>query len=322
MGVKKGDRIAILSFNCSQFLEIYLGLAKIGAWAVPLNFRLVGRELAYALNDSESSMLFLGEEFKDMVDSMRDDLETVETFILMDGEIEGDLMSYEEMVQSSHETEPQVEVGMDDIQMFCYTSGTTGFPKGAMLSHGNLIWNSINMNLAWGVTPNDVTVCAAPLFHTGALHCVALPTFHVGGTTIIFKNYDPLETLEAVQREQVTNMVLLTSMWIMIGELPDLESYDVSSVRWGLCGGSVLPTNTAEKLGKIFKGGFIAGYGLTEASPGVTMLEPRFFEGRPDSIGKSIPHVDVRLVNDDGQDVKVGEVGEIIVRGPNVFKGY
>lgn len=322
LGVKKGDRIAILSFNCSQFLEIYFGLAKLGAWAVPLNFRLVGRELTYALNDSKSSMLFIGEEFIDLTNEIRGDLETVEKYILIEGEPRDDLLSYEELLETSHDAEPGVEVDMEDIQMLCYTSGTTGFPKGAMLSHGNLIWNSINMNFAWGVTPDDVTVCAAPLFHTGALHCVAFPTFHTGGTTIVFKQFDPREVMEAIQRERVTNMVMLTSMWILMGELPDLESYDMSSVRWGLCGGSVLPTNTAEKLGKIFEGGFIAGYGLTEASPGVTMLEPKYFEGRPDSIGKAIPHVDVRLVNDQDQEVEVGEIGELIVRGHNVFKGY
>ncbi len=322
MGVKKGDRIAILSFNCSQFLEVYFGLAKLGAWAVPLNFRLVGRELIYALNDSESSILFLGDEFKEIVSEIRPELDTVKKYILMEGEPEGDLLDYEELIQSSHEAEPDIPVDMDDIQMLCYTSGTTGFPKGAMLSHGNLIWNSINMNFGWGVTPDDVSICAAPLFHTGALHCVAFPTFHTGGTTIVFKNFDPKETIEAVQRERVTSMLMLTSMWIMLAELPDLESYDVSSVRWGLCGGSVLPTNTAEKLGRIFGNVFIAGYGLTEASPGVSMLSPQYFEGRPDSIGKPIPHVEVRIVNEQDQDVEVGEVGEIIVRGHNVFKGY
>jgi acyl-CoA synthetase (AMP-forming)/AMP-acid ligase II len=322
MGAKKGDRIAMLSSNCPQFLETYFALAKLGAWAVPLNFRLVGRELVYALNDSSSTTLFLGEEFKEVVHEIRGDLETVEHFILIEGEIEGDLLDYEQLIQSSHDAEPDVPVDQDDIQMLCYTSGTTGFPKGAMLSHGNLIWNSINMNFGWGVTPDDVSICAAPLFHTGALHCVAFPTFHVGGTTIVFRNFDPTETIQAVERERVTSMLMLTSMWIMLAELPDLESYNVSSVRWCLCGGSVLPTNTAQKLGRVFKEGFIAAYGLTEASPGVSMLSPEFFEGRPDSIGKPFPHVDVRLVDDQDQDVAVGETGEIIVRGPNVFKGY
>lgn len=322
MGVEKGDRVAILSYNCPQFLEIYFALAKLGAWAVPLNFRLIGRELAYTLNDSESSILFLGEEFKEIVASIRGELNTVKSYILMEGKPEGDLIGYEEFLDSSYDIEPDVVVDMDDIQMLCYTSGTTGFPKGAMLSHGNLIWNSINMNFALGVTPDDVSVCAAPLFHTGALHCVAFPTLHAGGTTIIFKNYDPRETIEAVQQKRVTSLLMLTSMWIMLAELPDLESYDVSSVRWCLCGGSVLPTNTAEKLGRIFKEGFVAGYGLTEASPGVSMLSPRYFKGRPDSIGKPIPHVNVRIVDEQGKDVAPGEVGEITVKGPNVFKGY
>ncbi len=322
-GFKKGDHIAVLLFNCPQFLEAYFALAKLGIVMIPLNFRLHGKELEYIINDSEAKALLFGEAFRETIGSIQPGLPRIRDFILIGRETPAKIIAYEELIAQSSPAEPDTpEIHLEDHQLIFYTSGTTGRPKGAIHTHESTLWNSADQIISLGLQSSDIHLTVAPLFHVGGLNDLNICMFHMGGTVVLRERFDARETLETIQKEKITTLFAVPSMVHMILEMPDIDSYDTGSLRIVFTGGAPFPVVTIRKFFKHFRANFIQAYGLTEGISVSTFLEPEKAIEKIGSIGKPFYGVELRVVNEQGKDVAPGEIGEIIQKGTHVMKGY
>ncbi len=318
MGVGKGDKVAYLLYNCSEFAEISFALSKIGALSVPLNFRLREDEIAYIVENSDSSLLFFGPEFKETVAKLLPRLRGVKKTIQV-----GETSEYEELLNSSSPQEPSVLVDEEDEHSIMYTSGTTGFPKGAVHTHKSRIWNSLNMLVDTGLRASDVFAITTPLFHIAAGHTMLLSTIFIGGTVIILREFSLPEFFEVIQMEKVTAFFAVPTIFARILDHPNLRDYDLRSLRVLFTGGAVISVELKEKLISAFPQATVDDLmGLTEGGPLTTFLPHRDAFRRPGSVGRAHFSQMVRVVNKNGEGVRGEEVGEIIVKGPAVMKGY
>jgi len=315
-GIGHGDRVALLLPTSLETVEAVLATARIGAIAVPLNFRLVARDLAFMLRDSGSRMLLWDPEFAALAEGLRaEQLPTELDWVCTGAE-------YEALVASgaTDEPTPPAPVGQDTPHLIMYTAGTTGLPKGVVLTHGNTFWQTINaVNL--GLLPGAVGLNVLPLFHVGGLNGSVMPVLFIGGSVVLQRQFNPLETLALIAQHKVQGMVGVPAIFQMLAAMPTFASTDLSSVIAFTSGGAPLPMHTIELYkarGILFR----QGYGLTEAAPGVTGMEPQDAYVKPGSVGRPCHHTDVRIVNAAGRDCARGEQGEILVAGPNVMPGY
>ncbi len=325
MGVKIGDRVAGLMYNCPQFIELYFAISKIGAVLVPLNFRLVARELNYALDDSGACTLIVGREFLETIETMRPGLKTVKNLVLMDSAPPEGMMAYEDLLARYPEEEPRVEVGLEDKHLIVYTSGTTGMPKGTLYTHQTTCWNSIDQITDFGFTASDIVLANGPLYHVASIIILTMPMFHVGGSVVLMPStgFDPRNVVSLIEEEKVTITVLFPIMLKEILRVENLGDYDTSSLRYLFVGGEPVPLSTLEGAMKSFPGAkVIQGYGLTEGSPMAAYLPWEHAMSKLGSVGKAVAHLEVRLVDGEGSDVTPGQVGEIWTRGPAVSEGY
>jgi acyl-CoA synthetase (AMP-forming)/AMP-acid ligase II len=323
---RPGDKVAILSFNSTQVLEIALGLAKVGMVYTPINYRFTPHELPYVLNDSEASILFVGPEFIDTIESIRKELKNLKLMVPIEGQ-ESQPVTYEKLLQGSVIKEPEITVKEEDLYAIFYTSGTTGNPKGVMLTHKNVLSMLVNHIYHYEFGPNDVIVHIMPLYHTMQF-TLALDHLYVGARSVITRRFDPKEFLKLVEVEKGTNTTLPPAALLAILNELDTGKYDISSLRTIAYGGQVMPTEVLrrglQKLGQVF----MCVYGLTEtcslaaclpknllvtSGPGSKYLQ---------SIGKEMINCHVRVVDEKGNDIKPGEMGEIIIRADNVMQGY
>ncbi|MBM4397596.1 MAG: AMP-binding protein [Deltaproteobacteria bacterium] len=323
-GVTRGRRVAALLFNVCEQVEVVLACARVGAIAVPMNFRLTPAELAYQLGDCTPDVLV-----HDV------DLEEVVAAALSLAGSAGDLMrvrvprdreavqgGYEELLAGSDPAAGAIdpEAGGGDPLFIMYTAGTTGASKGVVLSHDNVFWQTVN-GWALGIDPRATGLVLLPLFHTGGMNGSVLPLVHVGAATVLLKRFDPAEVLRAVERHRVSGMVGVPVQFQMIAECAAFDSTDFSSVAALISGGGPLADSLRDRY---FARGlrFTQGYGLTEAAPGVTGQTPDEFARKPGSVGRQCLYVEVRIVAPDGRECGVGEEGEVVVSGPNVMLGY
>jgi long-chain acyl-CoA synthetase len=328
LGVKKDTKVAVLAFNCHRYVEIYYATSKLGAVAVPLNFRLSIEELTYVINHSDAEVLIVGAELMDAAVQIMPKLENIRERISLEGEAEG-WTDYEELLAASSEEEPDAEVDEDDLCQLQYTGGTTGLPKGVMLTHRNYITAAIGMGLSNYFEAGDATLQVLPIFHTAwwpilVHHCA-------GGKGVIVKRFDFNEILSIAQEERVThiNMVPILFSWIL--DFPYLDKFDLSGIKYLTYAGAPMPADLMKHLVEKFGPIFQQGYGLTEAAPLVSILKEEDqcrLEGPPEltrrisSAGRESIVTEVRLVDEEDNDVPVGEIGEIAVRGKNIMKGY
>jgi fatty-acyl-CoA synthase len=314
-GVAPGDRVAYIGPNAAEFLEAMFACGQAGAVFVPLNIRLAVEEVAYALADSGASLLFHAAGFADVV-------ATAQLPRVMVGSApDAAAVRYEDMLIAAAADHPDVPVTLDDPALILYTSGTTGRPKGAVLSHGNLTWNAINVLVDYDVTSADVALMASPLFHVASLGMGALPTLLKGGTLVLQPTFEPGAVLAAIAEHRVTALSGVPTTFQLLAEHPDWSRTDLSSVTMLTCGGSAVPARVAEAYER--RGlSFSSGYGLTETSPGATSLSPR--HSRERSATSGLPHffTDVRVADPQGREMPSGAIGEILVSGPNVIAGY
>ncbi|GAA2073500.1 long-chain fatty acid--CoA ligase [Actinomadura alba] len=304
LGVRPGDRVAYLGPNHPAFLETLFATGTLGAILVPLNFRLAGPELAYMLSDSGAHVLVHAPELTDVVTGTESPVRA--RFLIV-----GD--DYEKLLAAGDATPIDEPVSHDDVCMIMYTSGTTGRPKGAMITHGNVTWNCMNVLLDVDLTRDEVTLVSAPLFHTAALNMTTLPTLIKGATAVVMPSFSPDAAFDLIERHRVSWMFGVPAMFAAMARSPRWPDADLSSVRILECGGAPVPEpliNTYRERGLTF----LQGYGMTEAAPGVLFLGPEAAD-RVGSAGKPSFFTDVRM---DG----TGEPGEILVHGPNVMKGY
>ena len=328
LGVEKETKIAVLALNCHRYVEIYYATSKLGAVAVPLNFRLSPHELTYVINHSDAEVLIADAAMLETAARILPELENIKRRIAFPAAPEG-WLDYEELVAGSPAAEPGVEVDEDDLCQLQYTGGTTGMPKGVMITHRNYMTTAIGMGLALEFQPHYATLQVLPIFHTAwwpiLLHHSA------GCKAVIAKRFDFDEILGTVQKEGVThiNMVPVLFSWIL--DFPGLDKYDLSSIRYFSYAGAPMPEDVLRRCVARFGPIFQQGYGLTEASPLGTMLlqeDQCRLEGPPElvrrinSCGRETMVTEVRVVDEEDRDVPVGEIGEIVIRGKNVMKGY
>jgi fatty-acyl-CoA synthase len=314
-GVAGGDRVAYIGPNTAEFLETLFACGQLGAVFVPLNTRLAPDEIAYAVADSGATMLFHTSEFTDRVATTR------LPRVVSGGPPDDTAIRYEDMLTEAPADHPDLPVALDDPALILYTSGTTGRPKGAVLSHGNLTWNAINVLVDYDVTSTEVALMVSPLFHVASLGMGALPTFLKGGTLVLQPTFEPAAVLAAIAEHRVTALSGVPTTFQMLVEHPDWSRTDLSSVTKLTCGGSPVPARVADAY-ELRGLSFSSGYGLTETSPGATSLSPR--HSRERSATSGLPHffTDVRVAGPDGRELPPGEIGEILISGPNVIAGY
>ncbi|MDH6706609.1 acyl-CoA synthetase (AMP-forming)/AMP-acid ligase II [Kitasatospora sp. MAA19] len=318
-GVERGDRIAYLGPNHPAFLETLFAAGVLGAVFVPLNTRLAAPELAYSLADSGSTVLVHAPEQAGAARAAAEEA-GVRHRIALDGPGQ-DVSGYEELIAGVSGEPLDLAVAPDDPCMIMYTSGTTGRPKGAVLSHGNITWNSVNVLVDTDLAGDEVTLVVAPLFHTGGLNMTCLPTLLKGGRVVLHGAFDPERVLETIELLRVTYMFGVPTMYDAMAARPRWATTDLSSLRTLNCGGAPVPTRTIAAY--LDRGlAFSQGYGMTEASPGVLFLDEEQASAKAGSTG--VPHffTDTRVVRPDGSDAGPGERGEVLVQGPNVMTGY
>jgi fatty-acyl-CoA synthase len=309
-GVRRGDRVAYLGPNHPAFLETLFGAGALGAAFVPLNTRLAAPELAYILADSTAAVLVWDARAGATATALQSMVDGCRFLALDDLAAGGDGEPVEDLPVDEHET-----------CMILYTSGTTGRPKGVMLTHANIAWNSVNLLLDVDLAGDEVTLVSAPMFHVGALNQTVLPTFLKGGTSVLVPAFDPAATLDLIEKHRVTFLFGVPAMFQAISLVPRFESADLSSVRSMICGGAPVPEPmiaTYQRRGLTF----MQGYGMTESAPGALFLRADDSVRKIGSAGTPAFFTDVAVVRPDGSPVEPGEPGEVIIQGPNVMAGY
>ncbi|WP_406308406.1 acyl-CoA synthetase [Streptomyces griseoaurantiacus] len=319
LGVARGDRVAYLGPNHPSFLETLFATGVLGAVFVPLNTRLAAPELAYNLSDSGSTVLVHAAGHAGTAAAAGAEAPALHRITL--GPAAEDALGYEELLAGAPADPLDEPVGPDEPCMIMYTSGTTGRPKGAVLSHANITWNSVNVLVDTDLAGDEVTLVVAPLFHTAGLNMTCLPTLLKGGRVVLHGAFDAGHVLEAVAAHRVTYMFGVPTMYDAMAAHPRWRDADLSSLRSVSCGGAPVPARTIETY--LARGlAFSQGYGMTEASPGVLFLDREEATAKAGSAG--VPHffTDTRVTAPDGGPAAPGEKGEILVRGPNVMSGY
>ena len=319
-GVGKGDRVAILSQNCAEFFELEFACAKIGAIELPLNWRLTKPELEYILNDSTPTVLIYDSGFLDISLELQKDCQIKES-LQIDNE---DLSSqYEIALKESNGKYEEVPTTHDDLIMIMYTSGTTGHPKGAMINHRMQLYNCINLATPVFISPETVQLVVLPLFHTGGMNCYANPVLHAGGELILIREFDPGLALSILGNSdyKVSHFFAVPAPYQFMMNHPDFDKTDLSFLKIAGIGGAPC----AEAILKTWSGrgvSMIQGWGMTETSPGGIGLDAADAERKIGSAGKPLMHTEVKVVDDDGNELPWGEVGELYIRGPNITPGY
>ncbi|MBO9541610.1 long-chain fatty acid--CoA ligase [bacterium] len=318
-GIQKGDRVAVLAQNCSEVLELFFAAGKLGAVLVPINWRLAAPEVRYILDDCGPRALFYGPEFDALV---REILPQLALEYVVPLAPDGMLTAYEDLLaMASDEVPTPAEIALDDPHLILYTSGTTGNPKGAILTHGTITWNAINTQVGWDLHHDDVTLAHTPFFHTGGLNVLTTPLLHRGGTVVVMRGFDATRSLSLIEQERCTVVFAVPTMFQMLLDAPNFESSDLSSIRFFITGGAPCPVPLIEayaRRGVTFK----QGYGLTEAGPNCFTLDAKDSVRKAGSVGFPNMHLDVRVVDDEGKEVATGEIGELLISGPHVFAGY
>ena len=324
MGLRKGEKVAVLLFNSNHLVEAYFATAKVGGIFTPINFRFAPEEVRTILNHSDARLFLFGEEFSDLLKTIRSDLRKVEGLICVGNKGFKGALHYETLLRKSKKEEPPVDVFEKEVCQLMYTSGTTGKPKGALITHGNILWNLVNGIVGREENEGEVSLVVGPLYHTAALNNHFTIRVAMAGTSILVKSFEPKKVMEIVEKEKVNVISGAPAMFNLLLALPGIERYDTRSITKCTTGASILPHETKKRLLKLFPNikGVYDVYGCTEASPNITILKARDSLRKRECVGPPVPFLEVRIVDQKDGDVSAGDVGELICRGPNVMKGY
>lgn len=309
-GVEEGERVAFLSQNTTDIFEALFACAKLGAVLVPLNWRLAVPELQFIVDDCRPRVLIYEYEFAEAVDQLG-----VPVRLGLGEEYENAKAS------SDPGGAPQVTAVHDDPWAILYTSGTTGHPKGAIETHGMFFWNAVNIGNLVGLTKDSTALNVLPTFHTGGLNLYTTPLIHLGGTAVNLREFDANKILGWLSSGRITHFFGVPAVYQFLAEDAGWDSADLSPVRSWACGGSPMPVALLERYAE--RGIVIRqGMGLTETSPTLFLTDLEHALTKAGSVGKPALHTEIRIVDEDGDDVAVGEIGELWARGPNVTPGY
>ncbi len=329
LGIKKGSKVAILSFNCNQFMEAYFALAKIGGVAVPLNFRLHPEELKYITDNSDAEAFIVGEAFLQTVEGIRKGLPKIKDYISITDKPEKGMLHFETWIAKYPDDEPLILVDEDDPAFIMYTAGTTGRPKGAVITHKNemALWMLATALVLSEPVFSDLgnarAFAAPPVFHLAAFGYCQF-AFLMGITVVLpTEVFNPEYIMKTIEKERINSIILIPAMANFLLLLPDIDKYDTSSLEFWGTSGAILPTEIRKRIMKHFPNVKIFDlFGMTEMSGLVSGLAHSESQGRETSVGKALPFIEIRVVDDEDNDVPVGVVGEAIYRGPSVLKEY
>lgn len=325
LGVSKGDRVGLYMHNLPLFMEAFYGAQRIGASIVPLNPLYKPAEIVYILNDCGAKVAISVALFASSLMAAKPEIATLQHVIVASPDPIAGAMSWRDAFgNASKAPPPHADINPDtDVAVICYTSGTTGRPKGAQLSHRNFISNCTQMNNAKRVQLNseDIVWVGLPLFHIYAMNVAMNVAVIVGATMVLMERFDPAAALAMVQKYHITAIHGAPPMYIGWANLPNAKEYDLSSLRYCGSGAAALPVQVLENFKAATGIEISEGYGLTEAAPVVTTNAAGLIS-KPGSIGPVAPGVEVRLIDTEGKEVPVGEIGELICRGSNIMLGY
>jgi fatty-acyl-CoA synthase len=322
LGVRPGERVAVLGKNSIDYVAIYFALAKIGAILVPLNFRYQGEEIVYGVTQSGSTSLLFEGEFAPLVERIRGELGALRHFVPFGLAAAASAGTLEGLTAAAPDTEPMVELTEDSPRVIMYTSGTTGFPKGATLSHRQQYLHTMIYASETGITDADTGLLIYPLFHAGGADCLVLPFLFAGGTVVILERADPEDVVAAIERRRASFVFCVPTIWRRIVRVLDQRGHDVSSVRVCISASDTITRDDLVAIKRHFRAPVIQIYGLTEAGVITHTLPPEQHEARLGSVGRPHALVDVRIVDPEGKEVPPGEVGEVVMKGPTVMLGY
>jgi fatty-acyl-CoA synthase len=318
--VKKGDRVALLLPNCPEFFEAQFACSKIGAICLPLNWRLTAPELDYILKDSTPTVLLHDEKFEDLVVKLKATCDIPNYLEIAENKSDS---PYEKAIGESSSTLASVLCTHDDTSMIMYTSGTTGHPKGALITHGMTFYNCVNLGIPAGISSKAIQLVVLPLFHTGGLNCYANPILHAGGQIVLMRDFNPGRALSLINDPElaITHFFAVPAPYQFMMLHPDFEATDLSRIQGAGVGGApcaetILTTwlNRGVPL--------VQGWGMTETSPGGTALEADDALRKLGSAGKALMHTEIKVVDETGNEITDGGVGELLIRGPNITPGY
>lgn len=332
LGIEKGDRVAVLAYNCIEWMEIYAASAKAGFIVVPVMFRLAPPEMRYVINHSGSKALIYSEDFNETVNLISRDIPEVKVYIKFNG-IECECgcedettYYYEGLIEKASSDEPQVKVDNKDIWIIMYTGGTTGLPKGVVKTHESLVAQFLVTAYEKGFNETDIGMVVMPLCHINSVYYGFTFTY-IGATCFVYpmKSFDPEDLLKTISDERITFTSLVPTHYIMILALPDSvkTKYNVDCIKKLLCSSAPVRRDTKLQILEFFKNSqLFEAYGSTEAGI-VTILRPHEQLTKLGSIGREVIGIDrIKLLNENGEEVGVGEVGELYSRGPMMFSGY
>jgi long-chain acyl-CoA synthetase len=324
VGIRAGDRVAIHVDNRPEFIAIFLGVMRAGAILVPTNVMYTREELEHILEDSGARVLFVLDRLSEKLVGCASRLRGLEKVIEVGSPRLEASLALDELLAGSDGERPRVSVSPDDVAIIQYTSGTTGRPKGAMVSHFNILRLIENLAELPGLPErdeSDVTLAVLPLFHSYALNLVINQAFVTAQSLVLVNRFDPTSIFELIERHKVTLFYGAPPMFHAFVNTPGLEKYDISSLHGAYSGAAPLPVVILERFRELTGVEICEGYGLSETSPTLTSNAASRIN-KPGSVGPAIPEVTLRIVDENDEDVPPGEVGEIIARGPNIFKGY
>ncbi|MBE4909272.1 long-chain fatty acid--CoA ligase [Bacillus luteolus] len=312
IGVKKGDRIALLSPNHIGYFDFFFACMKLGAIFVPLNWRLSKAEISFILTDCTPTIVAVHSTLKELLV-----IEKLNQYFEIDS------TEYESITERKQTDfhEITTEIKDNDPLAIIYTGGTTGKPKGAVLSHQSILWNGLNTIVSWSLSEKDVTLTYLPMFHTGGLNALSIPILLIGGKVVIASDFEPSKAVELINQEGCTVVLLVPTMYHMIVNSEFFKDVTFPTMHTFLSGGAPCPLpiyQAFEKKGLAFK----EGYGLTEAGPNNFFINPNIARFRRGSIGKPMIFNEIKLMGFDGEEAQPGEVGELLIRGKHVFEYY
>jgi len=321
-GIGPGSVVAVLSYNCPEFLEAIFAANHLGAIAMPINWRLAAAEVRYILEHAEARAIVCDADLVALADEAIGPMASPPLRACVADPAPQGWTSLAELRASA--TRPDRAVAApDDIHRLMYTSGTTGRPKGVMLTHANLAWKNLAHISELGFSRADLGLACGPLYHVGALDLTTTSLLAVGATTIIHRAFVAADVVDEIERSRVSVVWLAPAMVNAIMGLPDIEQRDLSSIRLIINGGEKMPIPLIERIKRTFPAAWLAdAYGLTETVSGDTFLDPDSTLTKLGSVGRPCPYLDLDLWDGDGRSVAPGERGEIVLRGPKVFPGY
>jgi acyl-CoA synthetase (AMP-forming)/AMP-acid ligase II len=321
-GIHKGDRIALLLWNCLEFVVAYFACAQIGAISVPLNARLRSRELHYQINDSEPSLLVVGADLWKEIVPIQNEIPSVRKIISCGEKIEG-LLYFPDLLGGKSAGRVTVDINEGDLCSIIYTSGTTGFPKGVMVTHRNIVNTAMVCSEVLDTSSEDSQLIAVPFFHVTGLHSQLDHFVYMGGKSVIMKTFKVDEAMAIIEKESITSVVAVpTIYWLMLVS-PSFKKYNLTSLRTICYGGAAASPELIVQLSKEFpKAKLINAGGLTEGTSGQYALPAEDGLRKAGAVGLPMPCTELRVVGEHGEDLPPGQVGEMILKGPGICKGY